>query len=128
MKNVQKVETRVAYICGRFERELEAYAVDLHITSAELTQRVVEFLLPERARIEHTMPYVPEIPAKHGKTLAKVEVAVSPHSKRTPGGVGKNKISSKQKAYWAKMTKKQRSAEVLRRLQKRKSQIRETGE
>ena len=106
-----KNETSIAYIHGRIEAQLEAYAFGIGIPASELAARLGTLLLgTESGPVLGThdrVPKLPSPPAARSKAVAKVAL-----DGRTSGG------ASKQRAYWASLSPLQRRREVRRRMQK----------
>jgi hypothetical protein len=107
MKHGSKIEVSVAYIHGRIEAQLEAFAQSLDIPAWELAGRVGALLLGAESwsvlGTEDRVPSVSGSATERSKTARKVAVDGGTHR------------SSAQKAYWERMTPKQRRQEVRRR-------------
>jgi hypothetical protein len=109
-------EVQVAYLHGRIEAEIERFASSMGISPLELTERLVELLLPPGKRAGNRLPVLQSNSPARRSPVAKVEVAVEPHGRRPQNReVG---ATSAIKKYWQKMTREQRSAEVRRRMKK----------
>lgn len=106
-------EVSIAYIHGRLEAQIEAFAQSLGIPARFLTNRLGTLLLvPEGGevlRVADHLPVVRRKTAKRSKAVAKVAVVSRPRSKASSSGKG-------PRAYWAAMTPKQRSVEMKRRM------------
>ena len=105
-----KLEVSIAYIHGRIEAQIDAFAGSLEIPPAYLASRLGSLLLGQEdgevVGTEHHLPVMPRKTVAGGKTVAKVAVDGGTHR------------GSTQKAYWANMTPQQRSAEWKRRFKK----------
>lgn len=108
--NDEKVESNIAYICGRIEAQLEGFAQSLGLPPAQLTTRVATLLLSmSGGLILGPKDRVSDMPRKTTKKY-KVRSSKVAVARRTP-----SKTSAGIKAYWAKMTAEERSAEMTRR-------------
>lgn len=116
---VQTEEIAISYIHGRLEAEIEGFARAIGCPVQLLTSRLVELLQPGRPRSSDRMPTLSREATQGNETIQKVEVVSSPRGNKTPDGV-KTKASGPA-AYWAKMTKKQRSLEMKKRLAVRRA-------
>ena len=107
----REIEKAIAYIHGRTEAQLEAYASALGLPPGELASRVGALLSGAASGqvlgTDNRVPKLPSSPAERSKAVAKVEM-----DGRASGG------ASTQRAYWAKMSPLQRKREVRRRMQK----------
>jgi hypothetical protein len=117
--NEQELRERIAYIHGRVERELEAFANSLAIPAVELTQRLGRLLLGEGSGFEDSLPHVRLETRSQSQRVAKVESPVDPHGSRPrleAGGreaapevaPGEVKEPSPIKKYWAQFTPEER--------------------
>jgi hypothetical protein len=115
----QELRERTAYIHGRIERELEAFASSLAIPAMELTQRVGRLLLGEGPRVENHLPHVRLEARPESRALATLESVERPHGgspRLTAGGraaaaqapVGEVKPPPPIKLYWAQFTPDER--------------------
>ena len=109
-------EVKVAYLHGRLEAEIERFASSMGISPLELTERLVELLLPQGKRSGHRLPVLQHDSPARRVPVAKVEVAVEPHGSRPQDR--ESKPTSAIQAYWQNMTEAQRSAEMRRRMRK----------
>lgn len=112
--NASKLETCAAYLHGRIEAQLEAFAASLNIPSYELTNRVATLLLVSpQGRVEDPMPDMRRETTKARNSIRKVAVARRARKSRSQK-VGKG-------GYWKSMTPAQRGAEMQRRMNMRKA-------
>lgn len=116
-------ENSIAYLHGRIEAQLEAFAGSLGVPPSELTSRVAALLLAlpsgSLLRTEDNMPSLRRKTTRaYKKRLSKVEVASRPSGPAPP--VRKRRTSS-IKSYWERMTPKERQAEMARRVAKREA-------
>ena len=121
MKNVSSIEIAAAYLHGRHEVEIEAYAKAIKCSSTELAARIgaLHLGLPTQQSVDVAeVSSVRVQTARVGKRLRKVEKRSGAHSDGAHKGTSTVK-ASKIKSYWAKMTKAQRKAEMARRVAKR---------
>lgn len=106
-------ETQIAYIHGRIEAQLDAFAHSLNLPAAELAYRVGALLLAaqggESLGPNHNLSFVRNATAQRHQAVEPLALAGSTHSKASHG----------PKTYWSKMTKLQRSREMKRRMAKR---------
>jgi hypothetical protein len=109
-------ERSIAYIFGRTEAHLQAFAASMEIPYRELATRLGALLLSQGKGSGDRMPIVPSNSSKPRKTLAKVALDGGTHS----GAQTQQKAVSGIKAYWAKMSPLQRKREIKRRLAMRK--------
>lgn len=106
---MKHVETYIAYLHGRFEKEIELHAKAIGCPEIELAKRVGNLLAGHTQEQQLMLEGVSNLPAeatKPHKRLRKVEV---PDSTRS---------NSAQKSYWQRMTPEQRKAEMRRRQRK----------
>ena len=127
--NEQQLRERIAYIHGRIEREIEAFATALSLPPMALTSRLGALLLGIPEGHDHSLPDVPVEAGPGSRVLAEVEGARQSHGgvartrrqlaagKRT-GKAAPDKVSEGQKKYWADMTPEERSKEMARRRRK----------
>jgi hypothetical protein len=114
--NEESIAVQVAYIHGRIEAQLEAFANSLNIPAAQLTSRVGALLLGSQGREDmgpaRRVSKLRRETAAGSCTVEPVEVAGS-----TRGGASNRRKGPK--GYWAKLTPEQRSEEMRRRYKKR---------
>jgi hypothetical protein len=125
---------QIAYAAGRIQERLAIYAESLGTTAEFLTERVAAILHPLGSeRGSHTMSRVPiQAPKLSQSKWGEMEESGNARSDKasTSSGRKRKSKSSKQKEYWAKMTPKQRTIEVARRLavwRLRKKKAEKTG-
>ena len=110
MKYGKSFEIQLAYIHGRIESQLEAFAASLGIAPKELAVRLAGLLLGQEGgevlRTGNRVPALSGKAPKRGTSARKVAVA-----RRTRNAAPKTKYS----AYWSRMTPEERSAEMRRR-------------
>jgi hypothetical protein len=129
--NEQQLRERIAYIHGRIERELEAFAATLALPPLALTARVGALLLGVEPGDVHHLSDVPLASGEGSGTVAEMEGAGESHGRgtRTRGqlaarsGTGSPtphqvKGSVAQKKYWGDKTPEERSKEMARRRRK----------
>jgi hypothetical protein len=113
----ENLTVQLAYIHGRIEAQLEAYAQSLGLPAAQLTSRMGTLLLgTQNGEVMGPARGVPKLrseAAKGGEAMEPMAVAGSP----------RRRASGSSKAYWAKMTPEQRSKEMQRRTKKRLATI-----
>jgi hypothetical protein len=134
LQDEQIQRERIAYLHGRIEREIEAFADSLDLPKMELTQRLGALLLGIGQGYADHLPSVSggrrHLEAGQGSdVLATLEGAVEPHGRsaqpeRIEASVGtrqahthevKAEYSKASKGYWAKMSPLQRKREMMRR-------------
>lgn len=114
MKNGSKtLDVSIAYIHGRLDQQVEAYAQDLGIPSNELASRLASLLHAEGQRTQHNVSALRSEMPGLGKAVAEMESNGDAH--RQPQKRQKRSKPTGIKGYWAKMTVGQRSAEMNRR-------------
>src|SRR5258708_5566640 len=97
VSNEGSIREKVAYIGGRIETQLEAYANDLRIPYPQLAQRLANFLLGSGQGVVNPVPSVRDNPAKGSKTVATVEMAKRTYSNSTKTPHSRLKNGDKRK-------------------------------
>jgi hypothetical protein len=121
--NVRDEEKALAYLHGRLEAQLEAFATSWGIPITELTARLATLLLTTASRRElganDTVSTLLRATAEGNPTVESMAMDGNSHriarGKRAQSAIKK---PSKMRAYWAAMTKEQRRAEIMRRMKK----------
>lgn len=107
----------IAYSWGRVEKEIENLALALNVPKSQLTRGVGNHLCASQGWVllgpEHHVPDVQRARAERSKAVEPVAVAERAHRPETR----QRKVVSG--GYWAKMSPKQRKAEMARRVAKR---------
>lgn len=124
--NEQQLRERIAYIHGRIEREIEAFAASLALPAVALTSRLGALLLGLDERDAHRLPDVSMDARQGGRVLAEVESAGQSHGgvaqsrgQLTAGnGTGKAATNKVRRNYWANKTEEERIKEMARRRRK----------
>jgi hypothetical protein len=113
------IDTAVAYLHGRIEAQLEAFAVSIGTSAADLTSRVATLLLAQGAGTAERVPKLRGASTSGDTRLAKVALVDRAHrptqDAKRPGTYSSKVRSTNVKGYWARMTPKQRKAEGRRR-------------
>lgn len=142
------VAIATAYIHGRVEAQLEGFAASLGIPTRQLTERVGQLLIGTEGRsalglqpsVRHMRREAPEAHqgtrevavadgthenrARVAEEAAAANVRIAKRFTITDGRRKRGKAArSAQKAYWAKMTPKQRKAEMARRMKVRMDKL-----
>lgn len=112
-----------AYIHGRIEAQIEAFAETLNIPKSQLTNRLGTLLLSNpQPRDENSMRILRRKTAKTHKPVRKVAVDSNARKNSTRKTASRKVGRPKKKVgYWASMTPEQRSEEMKRRLNIRKA-------
>jgi hypothetical protein len=99
LTNEQRIAQRVAYIHGRIERELEAFAGSLAIPAVELTARVGALLLGAGEWASDRLPALPQgSPLEAGAgsvAVATLEGASESHGRGSRRGSAKKRRANK---------------------------------
>jgi hypothetical protein len=127
----QEIRERVAYIHGRIERELEAFAHSLAIPAVELTYRVGALLLGDGEGRQDRLPPLPVGTGTRSIVVAEVEGPVEPHGGKpraqrrtadndstTATAPRKVKALTGIQRYWARFTPDERSRMMKARFKK----------
>jgi len=113
----ESLAVQIAYIHGRIEAQLEAFAQSLGLPTADLTGRMGSLLLyPQGGEIVGLARGVPKLRSKTAAGSKAVEPMAVVSGSRSGA-------SGNAKSYWAKMTPEQRSAEMRKRYKKRLATI-----
>lgn len=111
MNAKSRIEIGIAYIHGRIEAQIEAFAFGIGVPSASLAARVGALLLGNQngkiVRIEDHMPTLRKKTAKAHTATRKM--ALVSNASRKP---------QRKNTYWDRMTPRQRKAEMARRREK----------
>lgn len=113
-------ETGVAY--GHCRTWLETFSQETGIPFEVLASRVSELLQNLGERTEHHLPVLRRKTKRTDTTVAQVAVA-----KRTPSNRPRSKTQAGAKAYWNRMSAKERSEEMGRRIAKRRANQRQAA-
>lgn len=130
----QSLRERTAYLHGRIEREIEAFADSINVSKVELTQRLGALLLGigtgHGDYLSHLSTGRSYMEARTGSTGTSPLESLGDTSSSSPqpewtttsisaGQITKGEIERKHskiaKGYWARMTPAQRSQEMQRR-------------
>lgn len=130
----QKLRESIAYIHGRIERELEAFAGSLALPAVELTQRVGALLLGQGQWTGDRLPSVPSRRSALDSRQRSIPVAALESAIESHGGGAQSRLilpapspgtseaptrqMTAQQQYWASKTPEQRSAEMRKRMKK----------
>jgi hypothetical protein len=133
----QKLRERIAYIHGRVERELEAFAASLNVSPMELTHRVGYLLCGLGEGSEDPLPDVRLAPGQRGALMAAMESTQRPHGggalsrpragggqvngsgKATTGATATGEVElTPIQRYWAQFTPEERSKLMKARVAK----------
>ena len=110
-----QVEVQAAFFAGGLIERLNNYARGVGLPASELAKRVGDALraAADGALLgtEHRVPDLPRKTAKRSKAVEPLAVAERPRGKQAL----KRGRGATSKSYWAKLTPKQRSAEMKRR-------------
>lgn len=127
----QQFREAIAYLHGRIERELEAFADSVSFPKVVVTRRLGALLLGFRQGDENRLSHLPSsgnhVETRQGSSVPpKVEGTVESHggsslkqleAAQSPSKAGENKVSA-IKEYWAKMTPEERKKVMRERMKK----------
>lgn len=112
MNHEDEFSAQIAYIHGRIEAQIEAFANACGLPARQLASRVGELLLSAPGReVLGPEDRVPELPRKAGKrrkAVAAVEVAERPHGKPRLSPEGAAKLRRMMKRRWRTVWKHKR--------------------
>lgn len=116
MKN-EKISQAVAWVQGYLAAKIEGFSHAFNIPPELFTEGLADILHTEGPRSSDRVPVLRRAAARSHKGVGKkVEVDERTHRQPSVKKAGQSKI----KQYWANMTPEQRSAEMRRRMGKRK--------
>lgn len=119
--NGRKIEIGIATLYGRILEQASTYAKTVQVAEEDITSQLGTLLLlgsSKRAEDTVRLSSMRVSPTELDQRVRKVERRGRPRkssTRKTKGGGTGSKI----KAYWAKMSKEQRAAEMKRRMNKR---------
>lgn len=81
----QGIREAAAYLCGRIEREIEAFAASVSLPTMAFTSRVAQFLSGQGSGDAGYLPHLPVEAGTRGAAVAEVEEPLGAHGNGSRG-------------------------------------------